>query len=345
MSASPIIPGLYFPPRSARASPARMELLDGRLTLHVDGEDSARTPTLASVSQALAHVPRKLNFEDGGAFEAPPDAPLEALGLGDSRVFGAVARAERSLVLVAGAALAILAVCFGLWRWGLPLMAQGAAAVTPAAILHPMDVGTLKSMEGQFLRPSKLDKDRQRALAAIFQRLAEVAEPRGAAPQLLFRDAPVLGPNAFALPGGSIVLTDALVRASRSDSEVAGVLAHELGHVELRHSLRQIYSALGVAVMITLLGGDPGALVDAVISQAGVLMTLSYSRAFESEADARAVELLLAIGENPVAFVDLLERLEASMGGGQTSILSTHPGAGDRREAVRALAAKARPRP
>ena len=57
------------------------------------------------------------------------------------------------------------------------------------------------------------------------------------------------------------------------------------------------------------------------------------------------MELLLAIGEDPVAFADLLERLEASMGGGQTSILSTHPGSGDRREAVRALAAKARPRP
>ena len=343
--ASPMIPGLYFPPLSARALPARIELLDGRLTLHVEGEDSARTPTLASVSQALAHVPRKLNFEDGGAFEAPPDAALEALGLGGSRVFGAVARAERSLTLVAVAVLASLAVCFGLWRWGLPLMAEGAAAVTPASILRPMDIGTLESMEGQFLRPSTLDTDRQRALAAIFQRLAEVADPRGAAPQLLLRDAPFLGPNAFALPGGSIILTDALVRAARSDREVAGVLAHELGHVELRHSLRQIYSALGVAIVLTVVGGDPGALIDAVISQAGVLMTLSYSRSFESEADARAVELLLAIGEDPVAFADLLERLEASMGGGQTSILSTHPGSGDRREAVRALAAKARPRP
>lgn len=339
-----MIPGLYFPPQSARALPARIELRDGQLTLHVEGEDSPRMPTLASVSQALAHVPRKLNFDDGGAFEAPSDAPLEALGLGGSRVLRAVAGAERSVKLIAVATLATLAVCFGLWRWGLPVLAQGAAAVTPASILRPMDIGTLKSMEGQLLRPSKLDQERQRALAALFHRLAEVADPRGAAPQLLFRDAPFFGANAFALPGGSIVVTDALVRAARSDSEVAGVLAHELGHVELRHSLRQIYSAVGLAIFLTVVGGDPGALIDAVVSQAGVLMTLSYSRSFESEADARAVELMLAIGENPVAFVDLLERIEASMGGGQPSILSTHPGAGDRREAVRALAAKARPR-
>ncbi len=339
MSAPPIINGLYFPPLSSRALPARIERRDGRLTLHVEGEESARTPTLASVSQALAHVPRKINFEDGGAFEAPPDAPLEALGLGASKVFGAVARAERSFRAVAVAAVAMVTICFGLWRWGLPVLAQAGAAMTPVSVLHVMDSGTLQSLEGNALRPSRLESDRQHALSTLFLRLTDVADPHGAAPQLLFRDAPFIGANAFALPGGSIVVTDALVRAAKSDSEVAGVLAHELGHVELRHSLRQIYSALGVGIFLTLVGGDPGALIDSVISQASVLLTLSYSRSFESEADARAVELMLAIGEDPVAFADLLERIDS--GGKETSLLATHPGAGERREAVRALAAKA----
>ena len=341
MNGALVIQGLYFPPGASRALPARIERSEGRLTLHVEGEDSPCTPEVASVSQALGLVPRKLVFRDGGAFEAPHDAPIEALGLVSSKMFGAISRAERSYRLIAVTAIATLALCFVLWRWGLPVMAQGAAAITPVEALHTMDGGTLESLDEKVLHPSQLPRERREALAALFHRLGDAAHPRGARPQLLFRDAPLLGANAFALPGGSIVLTDALVRVARSDSEIAGVLAHELGHVELRHSLRQIYSAAGVAVFLTLISGDPGALIDSVISQASVLLTLSYSRGFESEADARAVELLLAIGEDPIAFADLLARIS----GGEASILSTHPGSGERREAVRALAEKAARKP
>ena len=112
-----------------------------------------------------------------------------------------------------------------------------------------------------------------------------------------------------ALPGGTIVLTDALVRLARSDAEILGVLAHEIAHVEERHELRQLYRALGLSVMISLIGADSREIVDEVVGQAGLLLSLSYSRRFEAAADRRSIELMRAVQQDPGALASILERL------------------------------------
>src|SRR6185436_5206099 len=148
-----------------------------------------------------------------------------------------------------------------------------------------------------------------------FAALQGHAGSAGQGARLLFRDAPRIGANAFALPGGTIVLTDGLVAAAQSDDEILGVLAHEVGHVEGRHSLQQIYRAAGLAVMALLIAGDSSEIVDNVVSQASALTLLSYSRGFEADADQRSVALMQAAGRDPGAFLDLIDRLSAGAKG------------------------------
>ena len=156
---------------------------------------------------------------------------------------------------------------------------------------------------------------------------------------MLFRDGGALGANAFALPGGTIVITDQLIELAENDDEIAGVLAHEIAHVQNRHSLQQIYRVLGIGFMIGIIGGDSSQIIDDVVTQAAALQQLAYTREFEEDADRRSVEIMVAAGRDPTAFVDLLDRITGKARAERdTGWLSTHPGNRDRRKAVTDLA-------
>jgi Zn-dependent protease with chaperone function len=178
---------------------------------------------------------------------------------------------------------------------------------------------------------------------ADFDALAIAAGQPSGRLSLLFFDAPRIGPNAFALPGGTVIITDQLVKLSQSPDEVAGVLAHEIGHIEHRHSLRLIYQALGISFFISMVSGDPGSMIDSVIQQASALQTLSNSRDFEREADHDSVVLMQKIGRNSLAMLALLDRIVPKGSQGDVSFLSTHPGLQERRREVEQFLSKAAP--
>jgi len=111
--------------------------------------------------------------------------------------------------------------------------------------------------------------------------------------------------------------------------------------VENRHSLRQIYRSLGIAILIAMIGGDSGEIVEDILAQGSLLLTLSYSRRFESQADTRAVDLMKAAGRDPAALATILERItEKCRDCGETSWFTTHPGTDGRSEAIRQRAQK-----
>jgi Zn-dependent protease with chaperone function len=148
-----------------------------------------------------------------------------------------------------------------------------------------------------------------------FTQMVAGAHPDDAPPwKLEFRAArdKDLGPNALALPGGTIVLTDELVRlmpvqGKDSDDAVLGVLGHEFGHVRLRHSMRQLVQASAVGFATSVAFGDYGTLIG---SAPVLLATLGYSRDAEREADAESVRLMRAVGISPNAMVGFFEAIE-----------------------------------
>lgn len=228
-------------------------------------------------------------------------------------------------VLAAGV-LAIAAVPVA-WLWGLPALARGVLAFVPATVDAQLGEAGLKQFESQMLLPSQLPAARQAAIRAQFSQAVQRSDAqrrsRRLAPlpdyTLHFRATPErgIGPNAFALPGGHIVLTDALARLLEDRPEVLmGVLGHELGHVQHRHGMRMLVQGAVVAGVSSLVLGDVSsllALVPVVFSHA------AYSRGFEFEADAEAARLLRASGQSPEVMALLFERLRAypARGGGQ----------------------------
>jgi len=149
--------------------------------------------------------------------------------------------------------------------------------------------------------------------------------------------------NAFALPGGRIVITKQLIDAARSGDEVAGVLGHEIGHVYHRHSEAQLIRAMGIELLLKIAsgGGEIG-------SFAGILAILQYSRDAEREADDFAQKTLVNAAIDPLGlkrFFEEIKKLEGSgsSGGGffdtMGDMMSTHPVTDERIEAIKPLPA------
>ncbi|MCY4453893.1 MAG: M48 family metallopeptidase [Immundisolibacterales bacterium] len=137
--------------------------------------------------------------------------------------------------------------------------------------------------------------------------------------------------NAFALPGGQIVIAEGLLRAAGSPDEIAGVLAHEMGHVLHRHSTAAIIEGLGLAFLFGALLGDAGT---GFVAGAGeVLVGLSFRREAEAEADERALDLLERAGMSSRGLADFFERMERKTGDRPAvlRLLSTHPSTERRR--------------
>lgn len=145
--------------------------------------------------------------------------------------------------------------------------------------------------------------------------------------------------NAFALPGGNVVVHSGLVLAAETPEELLGVLAHEIAHVTRRHSLRQIISSAGMLVVFQALFGDFTGLA-AVVADGGYrLLTLEHSRRQELDADDTGWDYLVAARIDPRGLGRFFARLEAEMAGTAAakldttlSFLSTHPMSSERRE-------------
>lgn len=156
--------------------------------------------------------------------------------------------------------------------------------------------------------------------------------------------------NAFAVPGGHLYVQRGLIEAADSESELAGVLGHEIGHVVGRHSARQITQQQGIsAISGMLLGKDPSLVAELSAQIASTGAVLSYSRSMESEADSYGVQELYDAGIDPNGLATFFDKLEAMRGGAGSSKLaqffSTHPDPGARAAVVRAQVAQLSPKP
>jgi Zn-dependent protease with chaperone function len=141
-------------------------------------------------------------------------------------------------------------------------------------------------------------------------------------------------PNAFALPGGKIYLLNGLLQKADSVDEIAGVMAHEMGHVAHRDQLRMLIQNGGTSFLFGLLLGDiTGS--GAVIFATRAVFQASYSRDAEENADAFAIDTMHALGRSPAAMGELLFRVTGAEGRNPLGILASHPLTEDRRALMR----------
>lgn len=141
--------------------------------------------------------------------------------------------------------------------------------------------------------------------------------------------------NAFALPGGYVVVFTGLMKKAESGEEVAGVLSHELNHVLQRHGLERMVKSLGLMAVAAIVFGNQQGLVG-MMKQLGVeLFTLKFGREQETEADLKGLQLLQRAKIDPAGMITFFERL-SEKDEGRMEWLSTHPMSAARAERLKA---------
>lgn len=327
--------GRAFLARSSRQVDASLEIAPTTvLLLDENGTVLGEFATSMLLFEApLGAADRRATLPDGTLFETGDHdglAELEGTTLGAT-----LSKAERfhpRLILIIMAALAGV---FMIWRFALPALVWIAVALTPEPLRDTIDAGSLSALDVTLTNPSSISPERQTEVRDIFDALlAELpADTKDRAFRLEFRDIPGIGPNAAALPGGTVVITDALIEQFGDEDVIAAVLAHELGHVVEDHGLTQLYRSLGVFVLVTLIAGDTGPILEDVLLEGSLIMSLSFSRAHEASADQFGLRLAESAGYDPAGLIGFFKALpDADQQ--ESGWKSTHPASGARIQAI-----------
>lgn len=300
----------------------------------VSGDGIARSYAVGElrIDDGLGKIRRTVRFPDGAVAETSDERFVDALQRrqGTGTFFKNVRRWEMSLPWAFAALALTLLVSFGFIRYGLPYLAAKAAFALPPATEKLMGSETLQILDRVVFKPSKVPVEKQKALSRLFFSIT-AGQEEGREWRLEFRSAPEVGANAFALPSGIVVITDGLVDLAKTDDEIAGVMAHEIGHVNQRHALRHLLQNSATVLLVATLTGDLTSISSLAATMPTVLIDAKYSRDYEREADDAAVAYLKKRGIPVQVYAEMLGRLDAAhwkdreTGKALGDLLSTHP--------------------
>lgn len=330
------LPGAAFGPTSSRRHRVALVLDRPGLARLIDETGTELARGAASREARIAGGPSRVVFPGGWQFETPDHGALDAV-LGPARGDWLIKAEHWHPRLIAVGAGCLVGIWL-IWRFGLDILVAAAIALTPPTLVTAMDRGNLAAIDRTLAEETTLSPARQAEIRAIFEDIAAAAPPSPyGAYHLALRDIPAIGPNALALPGGTVLMTDDFAEDFPDADVIAAVLGHEIAHVTERHSLQQIYRSLSVYVLVALIAGDVGPVLDDALLEGGVLMSLAYSRKHESEADAVGVGIAEKAGYDPAALIAFFEELERMAGPQGPAWRSTHPLSEKRARAVKAL--------
>ncbi len=295
-----------------------------------DGEQLFDCPIAqARLEPALGSAPRRVRLPGGHLFLTRDPAIADLLGEpAGQQGIGRFETSRRWLVVAVGM---IFLAGWLLWSQGVPVAARAAARVTPVSWMSLMDDSSLQVLGVTMKIRAHSDEIRQAKTQDILDRLSAKLETQREF-KLLIADVHL--PNAFALPGGTVVVTQGLLyevwpeNGTGSDDVMAGVLAHEIGHVVERHGLENLYSSSAVYLLMSLIFGDAGMLFEHVLVNGQALLELAYSRDHERSADDFGLALSRQAGYDPEGLIGFLERIQAmeeAEGFAMPAWASTHP--------------------
>lgn len=317
--------GKYYDGEFPVAHPSLLVFGGSEVAMTVGDSTSTYALRTLSVSPRVGGADRFIILPGGGQCQCEDHPVLDHVPQ-EIRSEGTVAWLEaRVSVAVSSVAIIVCMLLFG-YYYGLPAAAESVVNRIPVETEITLGNNILTWLEkNEWFKTSHVDQGHRRSITKKFNNLYK-GLPMAPYIKLEFRNSEIVGPNAFALPGGTIVITDQMVEEAESDDEMLAILAHETGHVEMRHSMRNLLQSSFIALAAATITADAASLSAAVAGIPAALAQTKYSRNFETEADDFAFELLKRHDISTEAFANIMERLDKDSKPMQKlSYLSTHP--------------------
>ena len=297
------------------------------------GTDLVYPLSAVRITSRVGNTPRSLYFPDGGKCETLENDTIDAIlqRQGKGQWQSMLHTLESRLGYVFLALVLTVVGGWGLVKYGIPALATRVAYAVPASVDVALGREGLEILDQVLFSPSALDDQRPTHLRLQLADMAgEIDEVQSL--RLEFRKSERVGPNAFALPSGIIVLIDKLVLLAEHPNELTSVLAHEIGHIRHRHALRSLLQNSAVVLLIVSVTGDVTSITALSAALPTMLLEAQYSRAFETEADQFALQYLQEHNIPLKYFSDILTRMESYKGtpGQVPDYLATHPATSQR---------------
>ncbi len=291
------------------------------------GEPQKLTIDNATVSPKLGSVPREIAIDNIGLLVIDSEPSVDAWL--DRRDTVKIHKYEKNNKLVFLSILAVPLMLYGLFKFLLPATAVAFAAWVPDGAVRIASNHTLIALEKTVLEPTTLSNDYQHEVTQYWHDLIDQLDTENEHFNILFYKSNTFGPNAFALPDGTIVFTQELVELFERDRGLlTAVLLHEIGHVEYNHSMRLIAETLITSLALSYFFGDVSGLFELFGGASTTIIQNQYTQELEWEADNYALAQMRNVGLEPQTFADVMVKLAEEYGeGGSTleALLSTHP--------------------
>lgn len=317
---------LYFDASSGRVtlSEVMTGIAEGPVALEQQPEQKTLFSSLLidiKIPPRLANTRRRLALSNGAAFVTQDNESIDALAeraraITRSSVGGVKSgyrgnwlyRLESHLGAVAACFVAIIAIAALTLVYGIPIAAKRIAYAVPQPVQNSMSEGTLELLDSLYLSPSELSREEQARVLALASDAIEGVGITSYAVELRTG----IGPNAMALPDGTIVITDDIVELCANDNELLAILYHEIGHLQNRHLLRRVLQSSFVSLGLILMSGNVET-IDSLIALPTFYLDMSYTRGFEIEADRYALQSLKDRGLGVDNFSAIMNKLEDSL--------------------------------
>lgn len=284
------------------------------VTLHSDLAQRNFTRDQVTVEETYQHAPLILQFKDGSHCEISDQQDKQKVLSLLHYQLSAVERWQANWKLALFAVILVMGFFYTAYRYGGPEIAKLVVPMVPQTADHYVGDQAQKFLDTAYLTPTKTSDRQYTQIVMVFRRI-KPASPR--IPLTLeIRESKKIGPNALALPNGTVFVTDEMYAllskegdqlSAAGEQELAGLLAHEIAHVELRHSMHNLVQTSLMTVLVGSMIGDFSSLA----ATAGTtILSAQYSQEKESEADAYAIRAMQSAGISPIHLAHLFEALE-----------------------------------
>ncbi|WP_070963148.1 M48 family metallopeptidase [Vibrio sonorensis] len=283
------------------------------------------------ISEQLGNLPMRIRFPDGRVFATEQKRDLQLL-LQRNKPVSWIAKLEGNAIAILSCLFLTIVLLFSSYKYGVPLVSDLIVERIPNQAQVYFGEQVLDSLDSQF-EPSQLSLEQQTAIRK------RIEKTLGELPNLPFNIVIEFRSldnyaNAFAMPGGKVVLLDGLVKLAKTPAQLDSVIYHEIGHVYHQHVMHSIVESSLIAMGVAVLTGEATGALDSLVGGGVFLLNSSRSRDAEREADEFAVDAMKRIYGTSEPMVKMFTLLNQQGDDHLPEWLSTHP---DMLERIKAM--------
>lgn len=337
------ITGQCYKARSSQFLLAVAEFsLNGDIIVNAEDNNGAEVIVTANISDLnissqLGNTPTEILFPSGELFSFQANKSIESWlsARGNNSHVGNI---EKNKTVIFSSLIIVPVMIFLLFTRGIPYIAIEFSEIVPDSLIELSSQQTLMSLDNTLLSPSTIAQSTQEEYIETWRQGLQPFVADVEKYQLQIRSSDSFGANAFALPDGTIIITDDLVELlSEHPQTIIAIFLHEIGHVERRHSMRYIAQTLAATMVVNYLLGDVSGLIDLFFGTGATIVSNKFSQELEWEADDYAIEKLTQHGGSAESFAQAMELLLDEVKESQLDkLFSTHPLLRERAEHARA---------